>query len=339
MSRSPDSEIAAPSPRVHERWPGNETFACDGRCVAGPRPRAALCTAALIAAPSLVNLLVVIEPLLRRKLGAWTLACGVALPAWCLGWLAKTALTDPGILPRLARDGRTSSMRGKTRETTVATTGRTTTTRWNDTCGYFQPPRAHHCSVCNDCVEKFDHHCPWTGTTIGKRNYRAFLMFTYGTTALCAFTMTTCGYSVSYRGLKKSGAAIAVFFVAFVAFVFVGALSCFHAYLVSTNQTTYENFRDAHGWRANPYNTGSVLKNCYEVWFAKIGPPRVRFDARVSEDESAKTFAREIAESDEAAARAAAAARDSAVEAGVAGRESDVELPVIASPTSPRSSS
>ena len=164
-------------------------------------------------------------------------------------------------------------------------------------------------------------------------------MFTYGTTALCAFTMTTCGYSVSYRGLKKSGAAIAVFFVAFVAFVFVGALSCFHAYLLSTNQTTYENFRDAHGWRANPYNTGSVLKNCYEVWFAKIGPPRVRFDARVSEDESAKTFAREIAESDEAAARAAAAARDSAVEAGVAGRESDVELPVIASPTSPRSSS
>jgi len=109
----------------------------------------------------------------------------------------------------------------------------------------------------------------------------------------------------------------------------VGALSCFHAYLVSTNQTTYENFRDAHGWRANPYNTGSVLKNCAEVWFAKIGPPRVRFDARASEDDSARTFEREIAEADEAAAAAAAAARDSAAEAGVAGR--DVELEVIAS--------
>eukprot|EP00955_Chlamydomonas_euryale_P080910 363499-Chlamydomonas_euryale.AAC.2 len=42
------------------------------------------------------------------------------------------------------------------------------TIRYNDTCHFYQPPRAHHCSINDNCIERFDHHCPWVGTTIGK---------------------------------------------------------------------------------------------------------------------------------------------------------------------------
>jgi palmitoyltransferase len=45
------------------------------------------------------------------------------------------------------------------------------------TCQVARPLRAKHCSVCNRCVHRFDHHCPFFGTDVAAGNYKHFLYF------------------------------------------------------------------------------------------------------------------------------------------------------------------
>ncbi|KAL3794178.1 hypothetical protein HJC23_012885 [Cyclotella cryptica] len=49
--------------------------------------------------------------------------------------------------------------------------------RYCDLCSLYQPPGAVHCQDCNVCIEGYDHHCPWMGTCIGKKNFTSFMVF------------------------------------------------------------------------------------------------------------------------------------------------------------------
>lgn len=49
-------------------------------------------------------------------------------------------------------------------------------------CQFHRPTTARHCHYCGVCVDDLDHHCPWSGKCIGKRNIKAFYAFMH---ALC----------------------------------------------------------------------------------------------------------------------------------------------------------
>lgn len=44
-------------------------------------------------------------------------------------------------------------------------------------CKVIRSPRSQHCAICNQCVERFDHHCPWINNCVGIKNHNSFLVF------------------------------------------------------------------------------------------------------------------------------------------------------------------
>ena len=52
-------------------------------------------------------------------------------------------------------------------------------------CKVIRTSRSRHCAICNVCVERFDHHCPWINNCVGINNHNYFLMFLGSTWSLC----------------------------------------------------------------------------------------------------------------------------------------------------------
>lgn len=157
------------------------------------------------------------------------------------------------------------------------------------TCKIFRPPRASHCSLCDNCVERFDHHCPWIGNCVGKRNYRYFYMFIVSLACLCVFIFACVITHVTLRArksnfleaVKETPASIVELIICFFSVWSILGLAGFHTYLMSSNQTTNEDIKGSFSSKRsapgsgpkNPFSTGSVFSNCCLI-LCGPSPPR-----------------------------------------------------------------
>ncbi|XP_031413826.1 palmitoyltransferase ZDHHC2 isoform X1 [Clupea harengus] len=159
--------------------------------------------------------------------------------------------------------------------------------RFCDRCILVKPDRCHHCSVCDKCILKMDHHCPWVNNCVGFSNYKFFMLFLAYSLLYCLFiTATDLQYFIKFwlaggkaherlkeylSGLPDTQAKFHIMFLFFAASMFsvsLAALFAYHCWLVCKNRSTLEAVR-APAFRHGPDKNGFSLglsKNVRQVF-------------------------------------------------------------------------
>ncbi|XP_038058958.1 palmitoyltransferase ZDHHC9-like isoform X2 [Patiria miniata] len=315
---SPQTNISAPRPTdspsssryaaldnganmAKRKWqvlPGRNSFYCDGRIMMARQKGVFYLTLGLIVVTC--TLFFAFDcPFLAGRLSVAIPIVGALITIFCLSTLLRTSFSDPGVLPRATPDEAADierqmevpnpdnpTYRPPPRIKEVTINGQTVKLKYCFTCKIFRPPRASHCSLCDNCVEQFDHHCPWVGNCVGKRNYRFFYLFIVSTCFLAIYVfacnITTIVLLSNEEGgfleaLKRKPASIIEALICFISIWSVLGLAGFHTYLVASSQTTNEDIKGTWSSKRsqatfNPYSHGSVISNCCMAICGSLAP-------------------------------------------------------------------
>ncbi|XP_063985447.1 palmitoyltransferase ZDHHC9 isoform X1 [Diachasmimorpha longicaudata] len=282
-------------PHVTRKWelfPGRNRFCCDGRIMMAPQTGVFYITVCLIAGTS--ALFFAFDcPYLSIHITPAIPVIGGLLFIFVMSALLRTSFSDPGVIPRATPDeaayiekqievpnnGNSPTYRPPPRTKEILVKGQLVKLKYCFTCKIFRPPRASHCSLCDNCVEGFDHHCPWVGNCVGRRNYRYFYAFIVSLAFLCVFIfacaithliMLTRNETPFLEAVKLSPASVIVGVVCFFSVWSILGLAGFHTYLTTSNQTTNEDIKGSFSSKReqesfNPYSQGNICENCFYV--------------------------------------------------------------------------
>lgn len=216
--------------------------------------------------------------------------------AWLLAMWSYTRalLADPGVVPRkwtrFAEDAGDSlpvvpaRLQWQPGKATMCTA-----------CKRPRPERAHHCAVCDVCILRFDHHCPWITNCVGFRNHKFFLLVNiYGWLAAAIGLGTSLPHlhevsssllAHGHQGVPDDIAfADKVLFLVFGVFALVGLLllgPVLYVYLglATRNLTKLESLNDE--LCRNPYDRGGATANLAQLfgafgldWLLPVSPRR-----------------------------------------------------------------
>ena len=194
--------------------------------------------------------------------------------------MLKGGCSDPGILPRQNKDLYYETVRTNMRYKIL---GHIHRVNYCYSCYLFRPPRTSHCAVCDNCVERFDHHCLWLGTCIGKRNYKYFYILLGSLNINAIFEIIFCVYSLcldvkKIKNEENKGytfivivGCIILYNLLFVV-IFIGKLFILHTYLVFKGLTFYEYSKEKmkiYPEELNPYNKYKFFSNKCIIFLRK----------------------------------------------------------------------
>lgn len=298
--------------RKWEVFPGKNRFFCDGRIIVAQQSGVLPLTLGLILITC--GLFFIFDcPFLVKHLTSCIPVIGGVLFVFVVITLLQTSFTDPGILPRATPDEAsdiekqidntgTTTYRPPPRTKEVLINQQVVKLKYCFTCKMFRPPRTSHCSLCDNCVERFDHHCPWVGNCVGKRNYRFFYTFIVSLAFLTAFIFGCVTTHLALRAqggkglvfaLQASPASAVELLICFFSVWSILGLSGFHTYLVSSNLTTNEDIKGSWSGKSgsedasNPYSHSNIFLNCCSTLCGPMPPSLIDRRGYLPSDESA----------------------------------------------------
>lgn len=297
-------------------FPGNNRIFCNGKIVTSYDYYFLFVTGFLFLFPlSLLTYLVFKE--ISSVLSLTYIIFLYTIPIIPIFFGLKTAFTDPGILPRKTHTKEQLKRELETGYTDldpstltrlvvhpdypnlvvgkdVEIDGRMYYYKYCSTCELFRPPKASHCAHCNNCVEEFDHHCPWVSNCIGKRNFRYFMYFILFTASICLLYGFTFFYFLSFKfknnnieGVReKSMLLMNNFISAFMclytfAFGFLlTAMFIYYLYVISIGMTSSERIKLSRGSTkpASLKEQTSCINNFKKTFCQPIPKPQIKWD-------------------------------------------------------------
>ncbi|XP_061807744.1 palmitoyltransferase ZDHHC18a isoform X1 [Nerophis lumbriciformis] len=297
--------------RKWEVFPGKNQFFCDGRIMFARQSGVLPLTLGLIVVTC--GLFFAFDcPFLVQHLTFFIPVIGGVLFVFVVLSLLRTSFTDPGILPRATPDeaadiekqidtSGSSTYRPPPRTKEILINQQVVKLKYCFTCKMFRPPRTSHCSLCDNCVERFDHHCPWVGNCVGRRNYRFFYSFIISLSFLTSFifgcviahiTLRSQSGTSLIQSIQESPASVVELVICFFSIWSILGLSGFHTYLVASNLTTNEDIKGSWSSKrgaeesGNPYTYNSMLANCCVTLCGPMPPSLIDRRGFLSPEES-----------------------------------------------------
>ncbi|KAG8190146.1 hypothetical protein JTE90_026713 [Oedothorax gibbosus] len=173
---------------------------------------------------------------------------------------ALATFVNPGVIPKAKPEEIKSDNSITPTFIEIEIRGLRVRLKWCVSCQFYRPPRCVHCGVCDNCIETFDHHCPWVNNCIGRRNYRYFFMFLFWLSIHMISILSLCGFYMRDHLDKiqelQTIMTITIIGIIVILFIPIIGLTAFHMMLIVKGRTTNEQITGKFHDVKSPYTRG-----------------------------------------------------------------------------------
>ena len=267
-------------------WSGDIYFKLWGNMLLGPCSfRPTLLSFCAISIPVFL-FMIFNSDFISKRISAFIPIFIFLLYSFTIYLLIKVSFSDPGILLRFPLK---KNIIEDKKDRRIFQLGYIQKYKFCSSCMIMRPLRSTHCGDCNNCVEKFDHHCPWIGSCVGKRNYKYFFGFLLNLNILLCLIIIFCLYNIFKRitEIKHSknitrlnrnniisysftDVIMSIYLIIFegISMIFVTGLFIYHYKLTKRNMTTKEEIKSFfENPQGNPYSKNNKNLNMNQSLF------------------------------------------------------------------------